>query len=771
MGPSFGNPKGHFEDIPLVKLHDKLLHINSTDWRYTGRTPLVITNNMLDNMRAYVAQRKSTASNDTIIGAKDPRAVFFLEQWHKVLDGNLKTILVYRDWRYSVSSLLKRHSRELIQFRSSIEQRTVDYDFWRTPTLATDMWLASAEAMIHWKTRTPNETLLFNQNGFVSRQDQLKSIASSMNFNSRVIDCRLFDSSLMQQSIPDSLLNLIPEDIQQACDRKQQELIELSDVFEPERVVTKQSDALTISLLNSFTESEKATNSSNQDELSNSQEFKQVSFKGLSFSESLEALKILSKNESNHIDWNDLICREGLSSTDYDALYVQAVKHGALDIAEIAICRALAISKYHYRYTHLGDTFMRRKMPNEAKKYYQKAANMVPDNAAPLAKLAEVEAFIGNISQSERLLREAKALDETKPAIKQAETRLLQAKRKMKPRGEAPVAATNVMLPIEDYTIVMKKMEESKEEGIALDKEMVRIAFTLRNNYEWLKNGCRNLSYVQSQNLLDYIVAHFKKYWPEPILQTELLGGSNDYNVDSLLSNATAKDTTGESIGVCIHVYYLDLLAEIFSLLNFLPKIKKIVITCHKNLTDKISARCQNIQHVNIVEVENRGRDIYPWLHVADEFADCDLVLKVHTKSTPHSKALSGWRLQLLWQLCGDNVDRIIRNFSENKQLGMIIPKYHPAIAPHINWGQNFTYAQALAEKLKMALPEEIDEFPAGSMFWYRPKALENITSLTIPISDFPTEEGQIDGTIMHAIERVLCLCAKKMGYQVSYVD
>jgi FMN phosphatase YigB (HAD superfamily) len=60
-------------------------------------------------------------------------------------------------------------------------------------------------------------------------------------------------------------------------------------------------------------------------------------------------------------------------------------------------------------------------------------------------------------------------------------------------------------------------------------------------------------------------------------------------------------------------------------------------------------------------------------------------------------------------------------------------------------------------------------DFPVGTMFWARGKALEPL--LRQPLQGFPDESGQVDGTLAHAVERSLCLIAGSLGYNPAQVD
>jgi hypothetical protein len=57
-----------------------------------------------------------------------------------------------------------------------------------------------------------------------------------------------------------------------------------------------------------------------------------------------------------------------------------------------------------------------------------------------------------------------------------------------------------------------------------------------------------------------------------------------------------------------------------------------------------------------------------------------------------------------------------------------------------------------------------MESFVAGSMFWFRPSALRNVYQLFVEGLEFEPELGQVDGTIAHAIERIVCIAAKAAG-------
>ena len=162
MGASFANPEGHYEDVPLVTIHDNMLAANGTNWQEHRRIDFDTPDFLNKRLAAYLDMRlEQENTRGMLIGAKDPRALMFRKQWNNQTQVTLKSLFVFRDWHYSVSSLLKRHSRELLQTSSAMNTRSSDLAFWKDPLLATKMWIASAKAMIAWYKADTHNTLIF----------------------------------------------------------------------------------------------------------------------------------------------------------------------------------------------------------------------------------------------------------------------------------------------------------------------------------------------------------------------------------------------------------------------------------------------------------------------------------------------------------------------------------------------------------------------------------------------------------------------------------
>ena len=161
--------------------------------------------------------------------------------------------------------------------------------------------------------------------------------------------------------------------------------------------------------------------------------------------------------------------------------------------------------------------------------------------------------------------------------------------------------------------------------------------------------------------------------------------------------------------------------------------------------------------------VDNRGRDIRPFLHVLKKIAALGYtaVCKVHGKASSYRSDGDELRRSALDSLVDEaNIGR----FEEDAALGLLVPAGF--LIEHTE--KNLTYSGALTEALaeEIGLAQWRGSFPAGSMFWFRPEAFAPLTRLGA--DDFDIERGLVDGTRANAIERLFCAVCRSAGYRVE---
>ncbi len=237
-------------------------------------------------------------------------------------------------------------------------------------------------------------------------------------------------------------------------------------------------------------------------------------------------------------------------------------------------------------------------------------------------------------------------------------------------------------------------------------------------------------------------------------------------------------------VAIVAHIYYTDLVDELTLHFRNIPGELDLVITTPEATRDVVLAALRDrlggkARKTKVLGVRNIGADIGPFLLDAlPLLGDYDLCCKVHSKKTPYSSKLAGWREYLLGNLLGSphEVSAILDAFARDETLGVLYAEPFGPVSEHVEWGSNFERTAALLGKLGIAVDaDERPEFPTGSMFWFRPSALAPLLQLGLAREDFepddtaprdPRTGSVIDGTIMHALERSICYVAQAAGYR-----
>ena len=223
---------------------------------------------------------------------------------------------------------------------------------------------------------------------------------------------------------------------------------------------------------------------------------------------------------------------------------------------------------------------------------------------------------------------------------------------------------------------------------------------------------------------------------------------------------------------VIIHVWYLEVLDEVAAALQASGVDWRVVITTTAEREQAVHESLARLGMKAEVSVfENRGRDILPFLHVANRLLDegVDVVLKLHTKRSTHRRDGELWRQELIDKLLSpERTQPILEAFQRTPTLGLAAADGH--IQPlQFYWGANESNVNYLATRLGIARPSpEQDRFVAGSMFWARLEALRPLLDAHLGVWEFEDESGQVDGTLAHAVERIIGLSVTAAGYSIN---
>ncbi|MGB4192519.1 MAG: rhamnan synthesis F family protein [Limnohabitans sp.] len=305
---------------------------------------------------------------------------------------------------------------------------------------------------------------------------------------------------------------------------------------------------------------------------------------------------------------------------------------------------------------------------------------------------------------------------------------------------------------------------------------LIKITNNYRKTYPGI-NGLARLIYKTIEVIRDDGVDGLrKKIQIQEIIRGTISKKRSSTNLTVMLEEAAEPASVLHlDVGVHAHVYYTELASELRSYLENIPvKFHLYVTTDTKNkadLIEKIFAGMGNVSVLDVRIVENRGRDIASMVGILGaELASHEIVLHVHTKRSPHNAILRGWRRYLLESLLGNQkrVTSILQQFVQTPSLGILFPKVFNPVRPCMNIGGNQRNMEKLLEKggkRKSAIKSvSKDFFPAGSMFWFRGKAIEPFVNMKLTAEDFDPEMGQSDATLAHAIERMFVYFADDRG-------
>lgn len=239
-------------------------------------------------------------------------------------------------------------------------------------------------------------------------------------------------------------------------------------------------------------------------------------------------------------------------------------------------------------------------------------------------------------------------------------------------------------------------------------------------------------------------------------------------DLDAIAPLAAAPGT----IAVHAHVFYEDLAGEFASRLANIPFPYALFVSVRseqaQRVCRKVFSGLPRLSRLEVRIVPNRGRDIAPmFCEFGGELAKYDFIAHLHSKKSLYNKgATDGWRDYLFGALMG-NEDRVRRIFALlDSGVGMAFPQSYAAV-PYMacTWLANRGTGGAWGHRLGIPdIPKGYFDFPVGSMFWARSEVLRPLFESGITLDDFEPEAGQTDGTLAHAMERLLGVVAEASG-------
>ncbi|NEW66168.1 rhamnan synthesis F family protein [Carnobacteriaceae bacterium zg-84] len=288
--------------------------------------------------------------------------------------------------------------------------------------------------------------------------------------------------------------------------------------------------------------------------------------------------------------------------------------------------------------------------------------------------------------------------------------------------------------------------------------------------YDYLDN--------HTQYPVDYIWDTILKSYPQADIVKNM-------NLVYILQKNGKKDISHilatRKIALVMHVYFMDLLDDTFEKVSVMPKEAHIYLTTNtreKQILIQEKFKHSKFAHLDVRLIENRGRDVSSLLvGVKDVIMDYDYVCFAHDKKTAQVTPTirgAGFAYKCFENTLGSQrfVCEVIETFESNSRLGLLTPPEpnHAIFFPTLGaeWGPNYDITKELAKELQLTVPISSDKPPVapfGTMFWFRPKAMKPLFDKDWEYTDFPEEPNKIDGTLLHAVERIYPFIVQQSGY------
>ena len=233
---------------------------------------------------------------------------------------------------------------------------------------------------------------------------------------------------------------------------------------------------------------------------------------------------------------------------------------------------------------------------------------------------------------------------------------------------------------------------------------------------------------------------------------------------------------SGNRIAVAIHLFYYDLwdsLRESLSNLT-IPYDLFVTISLKDGFEEMRATVLRDHPDAMVIGMPNQGRDIFPFLHILNSglLDDYAAVCKLHTKKSPHRIDGEKWRDHLVGSILPPEgkADELVRRILADPDVGFVVADGQ-VFSEEKWWGCNRARTRDLLLKVGIDIRNQPLSFPAGSIYWVTAPVLQTLRGLRLHAGHFEPEDGQLDGTLAHVIERCLGFITRAGGLRIDQVS
>lgn len=315
-----------------------------------------------------------------------------------------------------------------------------------------------------------------------------------------------------------------------------------------------------------------------------------------------------------------------------------------------------------------------------------------------------------------------------------------------------------------------------------------KILFSLeRKNELEFREGLQNtkvLKYVKEftkydvNMILDYLIANNNVY--DNLVNLNVYYSCSEKRKGNYFSNFCKHSLRWfkKEVLVIAYLYYMDNVEEKLKYLKPLSESNIDILIVTDSSEKKMLINKKALFRKKVILTENRGRDWAALLVAAKKYVfGYEYMCFVHDKKSDYLtyKSLGSSFENLLWEnmlASIDYVEAVIGIMKDNPRLGILFPPIFNMGIYNSFYGDYWTICYdktiELSRKLHInsnLINKEKPPISIGSCFWCRTQALTALWKYPFSYNDFCKEPMPVDGTLNHALERILPYVAQKEGF------
>jgi lipopolysaccharide biosynthesis protein len=233
-----------------------------------------------------------------------------------------------------------------------------------------------------------------------------------------------------------------------------------------------------------------------------------------------------------------------------------------------------------------------------------------------------------------------------------------------------------------------------------------------------------------------------------------------------------AHSTPRSKTGIVIHAFYPDVLEDLFKRLPDSKGQDVFISVVEDSAPELLPIIARYAENARIYFFPNRGRDVRPFLFILRTLKELgyESFVKLHTKKSLHRQDGQLWYESLtapLLELCRPGCLRSV--LDQHPTVGIIGPAGQLLDgSSYMGSAGNMAWLTRLCREFGVEPLPSAFTFVAGTMFAGRMASFAQITQYEALGALFEEEQGRLDGTLAHALERFFGLLMAHRGEAIA---